>query len=73
MSERATAYEVNHVRVPARWLNFLYRCAQLKGGQVYTITVIVPDKADTEPQWAISAEGKLENGERRSVFLGRSE
>lgn len=64
MSEQRVAYEVkqpNPAGIPTRWLRFLYRMATLKGGQVYTITVIIPDKPDREPQWAISDGAKVEN------------
>jgi hypothetical protein len=64
MSEERVVYAVrepNPTGIPARWLRFLYRMATLKGGQIYTITVIVPDKPDGEPQWAISSGAKVEN------------
>ena len=68
MSEHRPPYftgnvkEPNPTGIPARWLRFLYRMARLEGGKVYTITVIVPDKPDSEPQWAISGSAKVENG-----------
>lgn len=65
MSELKAAYvvkEPNPTGIPARWLRFLYRVAGLQRGQVYNITLIVPDKPDSEPQWAISGQGKVENG-----------
>jgi hypothetical protein len=71
MSERAVAYDANP-NIPSRWLRFLYRVAGLEHGRVYTITLIVPSTSDSEPQWAISAEGKIENGDKRGVFLGQS-
>lgn len=64
MTEFATQYTVAqppHARVPERWLRFLFRVAQLEAGRVYTITVIVPSKPDSEPQWAISDGSKVEN------------
>lgn len=63
MEHRSTceAKEPNPVGIPTRWLRFLYRMASLKGGQMYTITLIVPDKPNSEPQWAISSGMKVEN------------
>lgn len=57
-----------------RWVNFLQRVARLERGRVYTLTLIVPSHADAEPVWAISSEGKIENGnEKRALFLGQQE
>lgn len=50
--------------VPAAWLRFLYRMAGLERGRVYTITLIVPDKAQAEPMWTVDATRQLENGHR---------
>jgi hypothetical protein len=63
--EHAVPYvvkEPNPTGIPARWLRFLYRMATLENGRVYTITVIMPTKPDSEPQWAISGCAKVENG-----------
>lgn len=65
MTEQRVDYQVvhpPHARVPARWLRFLYRMAQLENGRVYTITVIMPSQPDSEPQWAITDGAKVENG-----------
>ena len=65
MSETKVAYQVApqpHARVPERWLRFLFRMAQLERGRVYNITVIIPDKPESEPQWSIAGAAKLENG-----------
>ncbi len=67
MSEQKAAYTVkepNPTGIPARWLRFLYRMAQLENGRVYTVTLIMPSKPDSEPQWAISDGTKVENGEK---------
>lgn len=64
MEERA-AYVVkdpNPTGIPVRWLRFLYRMARLERGKVYHVTIIIPDKADCEPTWAISDGAKVENG-----------
>lgn len=50
--------------VPSAWLRFLYRVAGLERGRIYTITLVVPEKAGSEPQWAIQAAGVLENAKR---------
>jgi hypothetical protein len=65
MSEQRTAYQVkepNPSGIPIRWLNFLQRVARLERGKVYNITVIIPECADSDPQWAISGSAKVENG-----------
>lgn len=54
--------EPNPTGIPARWMNFLQRMARLERGKIYTVTVIVPERADCEPQWAISEGAKVENG-----------
>lgn len=64
MNEERAAHlvrEPNPSGIPSRWLRFLYRMAKLQGGNVYTITVIVPREPDGEPQWAISANAPIEN------------
>jgi hypothetical protein len=77
MSEQRAQYTVkepNPAGIPARWLRFLYRVAKLEAGRVYTLTLIVPSQVDAEPTWAISGEGKIENGnEKRAMFLGQQE
>ncbi len=65
MTESRAPYvvkEPNPSGIPALWLRFLYRVAKLERGRIYQITVIVPEKADSEPQWAISGGSKVENG-----------
>jgi hypothetical protein len=65
MSELREAYivkEPNPTGIPIRWINFLQRVARLERGRIYTITVIIPERADSEPQWAVSDGGKVENG-----------
>lgn len=64
MSEARAAYQCaapNPNGIPARWVRFMLRMAALERGKVYNITVIMPDKADCEPQWAISSGAKVEN------------
>lgn len=64
LAEHRTVYPVkepNPAGIPARWLRFLYRVAGLERGRIYTVTVIVPHDADSEPQWAISDGAKVEN------------
>lgn len=62
MSEAAVDYKVpNPTGIPARWLRFLYRMAQLERGKIYHVTIIVPEKVDSEPRWAIDTGAKLEN------------
>lgn len=64
MEERATyqTKEPNPSGIPTRWLRFLYRMAGLERGKIYQVTVIVPEKADSEPQWVIGDGAKVENG-----------
>jgi hypothetical protein len=62
--EEKTAYQVAkspHARVPARWLSFLFRVAQLKGGHTYMLSVTIPEKPDSEPTWAVMMAAKVEN------------
>lgn len=65
MSEQRATYaatQPNPSGIPSRWLRFLYRMAKLERGKIYHVTIIVPEKADSEPQWAISDGAKVENG-----------
>lgn len=50
--------------VPSQWIRLIYRLAALERGRIYTITLVVPEKANSEPQWAIQAAGVLENTKR---------
>lgn len=52
--------------VPAACVRFVYRLLGLKRGSVYSITLIIPDAANAEWQWAIREAGALENGHRLS-------
>jgi hypothetical protein len=77
VSEAKAAYvvkEPNPAGIPARWLNFLQRCARLEGGRTYNFVLIVPAD-DSDPIWSLLADGKLENGmdKRKPRFLGESE
>lgn len=45
--------------VPAWFTRLALRIAQLEGGRVYNLTVIVPVKG--EPSWTVTGGGKLEN------------
>lgn len=50
--------------LPSQWIRLLYRLAGLERGRIYTITLVVPEKAGSEPQWGIQAAGVLENAKR---------
>ncbi len=65
MTEQCSPHAVkepNPSGIPARWLRLLYRLAGLERGRLYHVTIIVPDKLDSEPTWAITAGAKVENG-----------
>lgn len=47
--------------IPALWLRFVYRVAQLQRGQAYALTIFVPEDKGSEPVWAIKPIGKIEN------------
>lgn len=50
--------------VPSACVRFVYRLVGLKRGSVYSITLIIPESANAEWQWAIREAGPLENAQR---------
>lgn len=65
MSQERVQYAVkepNPTGIPARWLRLLYRLARLEAGKMYNITIVVPEKPDSEPTWGIGVGVKVENG-----------
>jgi hypothetical protein len=51
--------------IPSACVRFVYRLLGLKRGSVYSITLIIPDAANAEWQWAIREAGPLENGHHK--------
>lgn len=64
MSERVV---VGNVIVPGQLVNFVKRLASLERGHGYSITLIVPERREDEPQWMVLPLGKVENQRRAEM------